>query len=133
VTQLKNPSPVSRGGGRRGEKPLSFDLDVNVSSCRTFQSGLKMLDVAEGKYGTHLNIYDWQERRLLQRIDLGNEGTMTFEIRCASLKYKKATYGGFFGALFICSFCRASESTVSVDARTVATLALAVRRPIPSL
>jgi selenium-binding protein 1 len=43
-----------------------------------------MLDVAEGKYGTHLNVYDWQKRRLIQRIDLGNEGTMTFEIRCAA-------------------------------------------------
>jgi hypothetical protein len=67
--------------GGWGKELVLFDLDVNVSSCRTFQSGLKMLDVAEGKYGTHLNIYDWQERRLLQRIDLGNEGTMTFEIR----------------------------------------------------
>jgi hypothetical protein len=58
-----------------------------------------MQDVAEGKYGTHLNVYDWQERRLLQRIDLGNEGTMTFEIRCApSNTVLKAKYfGGFFG------------------------------------
>jgi hypothetical protein len=84
VTQLKKFITGVKGRGRRGEDLVSFYLDVNVSSCRTFQSGLKMLDVAEGKYGTHLNVYDWQKRRLIQRIDLGNEGTMTFEIRCAA-------------------------------------------------
>jgi hypothetical protein len=89
------------GGGAR------FGRTVNVSSCRTFQSGLKMLDVAEGKYGTHLNVYDWQERRLLQRIDLGNEGTMTFEIRCAKLKYK-IFWGLFWYFIHHCSvYCHA--------------------------
>ncbi len=56
---------------------------------RSFLSGLEMSHVGEGKYGTHLNVYDWQERRILQRIDLGQEGTMPLEIRCASANIKK--------------------------------------------
>jgi len=44
--------------------------------------GLEMSHVAEGNYGTHLNVYDWQARRLIQRLDLGQEGMMPLEIRC---------------------------------------------------
>jgi hypothetical protein len=54
--------------------------------ARSFLSGLEMSHVGEGKYGTHLNVYDWQERRILQRIDLGQEGTMPLEIRCTDEK-----------------------------------------------
>ena len=41
--------------------------------------------MAGGDYGTHLDVYDWSERRLLQRIDLGQEGVMPLEIRCVTL------------------------------------------------
>lgn len=36
-----------------------------------------------GEYGTHLNVYDWTQRKLIQRIDLGQEGVMPLEIRSA--------------------------------------------------
>ncbi len=55
-----------------------------------------MSHVGEGKYGTHLNVYDWQERRILQRIDLGVEGTMPLEIRYTDkifLIYKEIQMG----------------------------------------
>ena len=44
----------------------------------------KSLDLAEveaGSYGTHLNVYDWKEKKLVQKIDLGNEDVMPLEIR----------------------------------------------------
>lgn len=35
-----------------------------------------------GQYGTHLNVWDWKERKLVQRIELHEpEGRMPFEIR----------------------------------------------------
>ncbi len=46
-----------------------------------FSKGFNPADVAEGKYGTHLNVFDWKEKKLLQRIDLGMEGVMPLEIR----------------------------------------------------
>lgn len=47
--------------------------------------------VADGQYGTHLNVFDWKERKLIQRIDLGLEGVMPLEIRF--LHDPKATIG----------------------------------------
>ena len=38
-------------------------------------------DVESGLYGTHLNVFDWKERKLIQKIDLGMEGVMPLEIR----------------------------------------------------
>ena len=43
--------------------------------------GLSVEHVAQGHYGTHLNVYDWEQHKLIQRIDLGMEGVMPLEIR----------------------------------------------------
>ncbi len=43
--------------------------------------GLNLEDVANGKFGTHLNVFNWSDRKLIQRIDLGPEGVMPLEIR----------------------------------------------------
>merc|ERR1712107_646465 len=48
---------------------------------RSFFQGLNMEHVEGGHYGTHLNVYDWTTRKLLQKIDLGMEGVMPLEIR----------------------------------------------------
>lgn len=71
--------------------PFGYDFwyqpfhNVMISSewgaPKCFKSGLDLNHVSEGQYGTHLNVYDWKERRLLQRIDLGQEGVMPLEIR----------------------------------------------------
>merc|ERR1712218_276681 len=55
-------------------------------------------DVEEGNYGTHLNVYDWKERKLIQKIDVGLEGVMPLEIRF--LHDPKATEGFVGSALF---------------------------------
>ena len=44
----------------------------------------------QGHYGTHLNVYDWTTRKLLQKIDLGMEGVMPLEIRLGSAFFLKA-------------------------------------------
>ena len=57
-----------------------------------------MADVEQGNYGTHLNVYDWKERKVIQKIDLGLEGVMPLEIRF--LHDPKATEGFVGCALF---------------------------------
>ena len=57
-----------------------------------------MADVEKGNYGTHLNVYDWKEKKLIQKVDLGLEGVMPLEIRF--LHDPKATEGFVGSALF---------------------------------
>jgi len=52
---------------------------TNVFRC--FFGGLDLAHVEGGSYGTHLNVFDWTERKLIQKIDLGKEGVMPLEIR----------------------------------------------------
>jgi selenium-binding protein 1 len=65
---------------------------------RCFFKGLDLADVENGSYGTHLNVYDWTTRKLIQKIDLGMEGVMPLEIRF--LHDPKATEGFVGSALF---------------------------------
>ena len=51
------------------------------------KDGFNPADLASGNYGTHLNVFDWKERKLIQRIDVGMEGVMPLEIRCYILVY----------------------------------------------
>jgi selenium-binding protein 1 len=41
---------------------------------RCLKDGLNLDDVAAGNFGTHLNVFDWNNRKLVQKIDLGMEG-----------------------------------------------------------
>ena len=52
---------------------------------KCFFKGLDLADVKNGSYGTHLNVFDWKERKLIQRINLEMEGVMPLEIRLAEL------------------------------------------------
>jgi len=65
---------------------------------RCFSGGLDLKDVGEGNYGTHLNVYDWKQRKLIQKIDLGSEGVMPLEIRF--LHNPEASEGFVGSALF---------------------------------
>ena len=44
------------------------------------KDGFNPADLASGNYGTHLNVFDWKERKLIQRIDVGMEGVMPLEL-----------------------------------------------------
>ncbi|KAF0312456.1 Methanethiol oxidase [Amphibalanus amphitrite] len=60
-----------------------FDVLISTEwgAPAAFSRGLDPADLAAGRYGTHLNVWGWTSRRLLQRIDLGAEGVMPLEIR----------------------------------------------------
>jgi selenium-binding protein 1 len=47
----------------------------------TFQGGFDPADVAAGKYGRKLHFWDLEERRLVQTLDLGDDGWIPLELR----------------------------------------------------
>ena len=47
----------------------------------TVKQGFQVEDVKAGKYGHHLNFWDWSKRRIMQSIDLGEEGMIPLEVR----------------------------------------------------
>lgn len=89
------------------------------------KDGLNVDDVGKGHYGTHLNVYDWKQRKLIQRIDLGLEGVMPLEIRF--LHNPRATEG-FVGCALNAVVYRffktksgnwAAEKVITIEPKTV--------------
>ena len=58
-------------------------ISTEYGAPKFFMENLNLEHVSGGGYGTHLNVFDWKERTLKQRIDLGAEGVMPLEIRGA--------------------------------------------------
>ena len=56
-------------------------ISTEYGAPKFFMENLNLEHVSGGGYGTHLNVFDWKERTLKQRIDLGAEGVMPLEIR----------------------------------------------------
>ncbi len=48
---------------------------------RTFQAGFNPQDVAAGKYGRRLHLWDWERRKITQSIDLESKGNIPLEVR----------------------------------------------------
>ena len=54
---------------------------IGDCSCFFKRFGQRWLITAdEGEYGTKLNVFDWKEKTLKQKIDLGMDGLMPLEI-----------------------------------------------------
>lgn len=74
-------------------------LNVMVSSewaaPNTVKPGFKLEDVQAGKYGQRLHFWDWQRKRLVQSIDLGEKGRIPLEIR---FHHAPESSHGFVGA-----------------------------------
>jgi selenium-binding protein 1 len=74
-------------------------LNAMVSSewaaPNTFMPGFKVEDVEAGKYGQRLYFWDWQERRVAQTVDMGNEGRIPLEVR---FHHNPDSSHGFAGA-----------------------------------
>ncbi len=62
---------------------------------KTTRPGFKLDDVKVGKYGQHLNVWDWSKRTLAQSIDLGAKGMIPLEVR---FHHDPASAHGFVGA-----------------------------------
>ncbi len=61
----------------------------------TVKSGFHLEDVQAGKYGHHLNFWDWSQRRIIQSVDLGDEGMIPLEVR---FHHDPDSTHGFVGA-----------------------------------
>jgi len=61
----------------------------------TFQPGFDLKDVEAGKYGHSLCFWDWDERKLARKIDLGGEGLIPLEVR---FHHNPDSTHGFVGA-----------------------------------
>jgi selenium-binding protein 1 len=74
-----------------GEIEMNYDFwyqprrNVMLSSewgaPNTFNPGFDLEDVEAGKYGHSVNVWDWEKREVVQRIDLGEEGMIPLELR----------------------------------------------------
>ncbi|MBL8821409.1 MAG: selenium-binding family protein [Planctomycetia bacterium] len=51
------------------------------SAPNTFKPGFKLEDVPAGKYGQQIHFWDWKARKIIQTINLGNEGLIPLEVR----------------------------------------------------
>lgn len=89
---------------REGMK-LNYDFwyqprhNVMVSSewgsPNTVKSGFKLEDVKAGKYGQRLQFWDWDKKRIVQTIDLGEDGMVPLEVR---FHHDPESTHGFVGA-----------------------------------
>jgi methanethiol oxidase len=61
----------------------------------TVRPGFDPKDVEAGKYGRRLQFWDWEERRIAQTIDLGEEGLIPLEVR---FHHNPDSTHGFVGA-----------------------------------
>jgi len=56
-------------------------LSSEWAAPKTFLPGFDLEDVQAGKYGHQINVWDWEEQKVIQTIDLGEEGMVPLEIR----------------------------------------------------
>jgi len=56
-------------------------ISTEWGAPHAIKSGFKPEDMANGLYGRHLNVWDWTTHKLMQRIDLGEEGYTPLEVR----------------------------------------------------
>src|SRR5262249_11985082 len=59
--------------------------NVMISSewgaLKTVRSGFKLEDVKAGRYGRRIHVWDWNARRIVQSLDLGEAGQIPLEVR----------------------------------------------------
>jgi len=96
-----------------------------------FRNGFNLKDVEEGKYGRSLNIWKWEEKELIQTLDLGDEGMVPLEIR---FLHNPDAAEGFVGCALSGNIFRffkhenswIAEKVISVPPKTVTNWALPV-------
>ena len=88
-----------------GDVPYNYDFwyqprqNVMVSSelaaPNTYLKGFDPKDVAAGKYGQRLRVWDWKARTVAQTLDLGDSGRIPLEVR---FFHDPASTHGYVGA-----------------------------------
>ena len=61
----------------------------------TYQQGFDPAEVAEGKYGQQLHFWDWEQRKISESVDLGEDGLIPLEVR---FHHDPDSTHGFVGA-----------------------------------
>ncbi len=61
----------------------------------TIRNGFRPADVQAGRYGRRLHFWDWETKRVMQSIDLGEAGLIPLEVR---FHHDPASSHGFVGA-----------------------------------
>lgn len=56
-------------------------VSSGLAAPNTYYPGFNLDDVAAGRYSRHINLWNWNSRRLSQSIDLGEEGLVPLEVR----------------------------------------------------
>jgi selenium-binding protein 1 len=70
-------------------------LSSEWAAPSTTRPGFKLDDVKAGKYGHHIHVWDWKERKIAKSIDLGDKGLIPLEIR---FHHDPDSTHGFVGA-----------------------------------
>jgi selenium-binding protein 1 len=65
------------------------------AAFKTVRDGFKLDDVKAGRYGRRLQFWDWDARRIVQSIDLGEDGHIPLEVR---FHHDPDSAHGFVGA-----------------------------------
>ena len=56
-------------------------LSTGWGAPRAFRKGFDPADVAAGPYSSSITVWDWAERRVAQRLELGEDGRIPLEVR----------------------------------------------------
>ncbi len=56
-------------------------VSSGLAAPNTYYPGFNLDDVAAGLYSREINLWDWQERKLVQTLDLGEDGLVPLEVR----------------------------------------------------
>jgi selenium-binding protein 1 len=70
-------------------------VSSEFAAPQTYFSGFSLEDVQAGKYGRRIHFWDWNQRRLLRSVDLGETGLIPLEVR---FLHDPASTHGFVGA-----------------------------------
>jgi selenium-binding protein 1 len=82
----------------------------------TFKDGFNPADVGAGKYGRKLHFWDLEQRRIVQTVDLGDDGWIPLELRW---QHDPDSLQGFVGVTLSSTVKRFFKDNGSWDAQTV--------------
>src|SRR3954470_17565910 len=117
VLDSKDFSVLGRWDEDAGQVPFNYDfwysprhntlLSSEWGAPNTFQDGFNPADVAECKYGRSLHFWDLEKKKVVQSIDLGDEGLIPLEIRW---QHDPASTEGFVGATLSSNIIKFSKN-----------------------
>jgi len=100
-------------------------ISTEWGAPRLIKAGFNPEHVAQGFYGSHLNVYNWQSHELIQRIDLGTDGLLPLEIRFLHDPSEAQGYVGCALSSTVFRFFKAddgkwaAEKVISIPSKTV--------------